>query len=72
MYLKLLKTLYGLSKSGDSWFHKWKDTLKKERDLSTMDGDLSFHSKDNEITKNLHGTIPVYVDDTPASGNVEF
>lgn len=36
MYLKLLKHAYGPSESGDSWFHTYKDVVKKELDQSTI------------------------------------
>lgn len=54
-YLKLLNPLYGLSKSGDSCFHKCKDFLKNELHQQTENGDLSFIIK--RITPVNYGAL---------------
>lgn len=72
MHVKVLKQLCGLSESGHSWYHKYKDSLKNRQKVSTTDEDLSFHYKHHDSTKNIQGTMVVYVDDTLASGNEQF
>lgn len=72
MCVILLKPLYGLSESEDSCFHKHTYFLKKEIDLSTIEGDLSLHFKHEAKAKDLQGSMAVYIYDTLQSGNVEF
>lgn len=70
-YLKLRKPFYGLSESGDSWFNKIKEFLRKELKLQTTYGDLSFHYKKDDKGK-LKGTMGVYIDDMLASGDLDL
>lgn len=68
MYLKLIKPLYGISESGDSWFHTYRGFLKMGLNPPTTDGDISLYYK----TDYLQSTLAVYVHDMIASGNTEF
>lgn len=51
---------------------KYKNFLKKEVNLNTTDGDQSFHYKTQPYTKEVKGTLAVYINDTMASGNSAF
>lgn len=68
-HLKHLKPLYGLSESGDSWFHKYNTFLLKNLLLQQTDVYMSFYyiNKDS-----LHGLLAVYVDDIIGAGPETF
>lgn len=72
MYLKLLKPLCGLSKSGHSWLQKYHIYFKEDLNLSITDGDMSFKFERSKNCDKLLGTIAVYVDDRLASCNQEY
>lgn len=62
MLLNLLKPLFILSESGDSWFHKYRECIVKKLKLLSTVGDMSFYYKHED--KSRQRTMVVYVDDT--------
>lgn len=68
--LKLLKPLYGLTESGDSWFDKFTSFLKGKLGLQSTATDLSFFYHTPEDS--LQGLMGVYVDDSLSAGTDEF
>ena len=70
MLLKLLKPLYGLNESGDSWFDKNTNFLKQDLGFKSTAGDVSFFYRHED--KDLQGLLAVYVGDSLGAGTDEF
>lgn len=68
--LKLTNPLYGLTDSGDYWYHILNRHLREDLKMSPTTGFLSLFFK--RTNGRLRGIIGSYVHDTLATGNEEF
>lgn len=70
--LKLLKQLYGLYESSDSWYHQCTSFVRNEMNLKPTDVDASLLFKRDEEKEHLQGVLEVNVGDKLATGNKAF